>query len=118
MTQTSNRLMDEFAKLMNDASGVAQGMRREVESMARGQAERFVAEMDIVRREDFDAAMELAANARAEVEKLTARVAELEGRLGEIEDKCGLIKVSGTSSKKTAKPTTRKAKPKKTAADD
>lgn len=117
MTQTSNRLMDEFAKLMNDASGVAQGMKREVESMARGQAERFLADMDIVRREEFDAAMELAANARAEVEGLTARVAELEGRLGDIEDKCGLLKTSGSTARKTAKPAPRKAKPKKTSGD-
>ncbi len=119
MTQTNNRLMDEFAKLMNDASGVAQGMRREVESMARGQAERFLADMDIVRREDFDAAMELAANARAEVEALTDRVAALEGRIGEIEDKCGLLKMPGSSAaKKTSKPAARKTKPKKTAAED
>ena len=42
MTQTSNRLLDEFAKLMTDAAGVAQGMRREVETAMRSQAERFL----------------------------------------------------------------------------
>lgn len=91
MTQTNNRLMDEFAKLMNDASGVAQGMRREVETMVRGQAERFIADMDIVRREDFDAAMELAANARAEADALAKRVGELETRIADIEGKCALL---------------------------
>jgi len=85
MTQTNNRLFDEFAKLMNDASSVAQGVRREVETMARGQAERFLADMDLVRREDFDAVMELASNARMEVDALKDRVAALEARLAKIE---------------------------------
>ena len=48
MTQTSNRLLDEFAKLMTDMAGVAQGVRREVETAFRSQAERFLSEMDLV----------------------------------------------------------------------
>ena len=93
MTQTNNRLFDEFAKLMNDASGVAQGVKREMETVARSQAERFLADMDIVRREEYDAAMELAANARAEANALAARVEELETRVTEIEAKCGPLKM-------------------------
>ena len=82
MTQTSNRLFDEFARLVTDAAGVAQGVRREAENAFRAQMERFVADMDLVKREDFDVVREMASKARAENEKLTARVAELEAKLG------------------------------------
>ena len=82
MTQTSNRLLDEFAKLMTDAAGVAQGMRREVETAIRSQAERFLGDMDIVQREEFEAVRDMAARARDENEALRRRVAALETRLG------------------------------------
>ena len=54
MTQTSNRFLDEFAKLMTDAAGAAQGMRREVETIMRAQSERMLRNMDVVQREEFE----------------------------------------------------------------
>ncbi len=81
MTQTSNRLFDELAKVMTDAAGAAQGVRREVETLVRGQADRVMAEMDIVRREEFEAVKEMAAKARQENEALAERLAKLEARL-------------------------------------
>jgi hypothetical protein len=65
---------------MNDAASVAQGVRREASTMVRGQAERMVADMDLVRREDFDAVKEMARLAREENAKLEARIAKLEGK--------------------------------------
>src|SRR5690242_12328760 len=82
MTQTSNRLFDEMARLMGDAASVAQGVRREAESVFRTQMERFVGDLDLVKREEFDVVRELASRAAAENEKLKARVAELEAKLG------------------------------------
>ena len=87
MTQTSNRLMDEFAKLMNDAAGLAQGARREVETAVRHQFERFIGEMDLVQRDEFDAVSEMAAKARQENEDLRALIAALEARLEKLETK-------------------------------
>ena len=81
MTQTSNRLLDEFAKLMTDAAGVAQGVRREVETAVRSQAERFLGDMDVVQREEFEAVRDMAAKAREENEMLRRRLEALEGRL-------------------------------------
>jgi BMFP domain-containing protein YqiC len=81
MTQTSNRLLDEFAKLMTDAAGVAQGLRREVETAVKGQAERFLGEMDVVQREEFEAVREMAARAREENEALRRRIEALESHL-------------------------------------
>jgi BMFP domain-containing protein YqiC len=82
MTQTSNRVFDELAKLMTDAASVAQGVRREAETVVRTQVERWLADMDLVKREDFEVVRDLASKARIENEKLAARVTELEARLG------------------------------------
>src|SRR6187455_2464419 len=82
MTQTSNRLLDEFAKLMTDMAGVAQGVRREVETAFKSQAERFLGEMDLVQREEFEAVREMAARARDENESLKKRIAALEAERG------------------------------------
>lgn len=78
---SSNRIMDDFAKLFTDAAGAAQGVRREMENVFRAQAERFLNTMDVVQREEFEAVRDMAAKARAENEALAARVAALEARL-------------------------------------
>jgi BMFP domain-containing protein YqiC len=82
MTQTSNRFFDEIARLMNDATGVAQGVRREVETLMRSQGEKILREMDVVRREEFEAVQEMARLAREENDALKARVAAIEAKLG------------------------------------
>jgi BMFP domain-containing protein YqiC len=80
--QTKSPIFDEFAKLMADAAGVAQGVKREAETMARAQIERLLATMDVVSREEFEAVKEMAALARDDNERLAARVAALEAKLG------------------------------------
>lgn len=85
MTQTNNRIFDEFAKLATDAAAAAQGVRREVETAFRSQAERFLADMDVVSREDHEAVKALAAKARAEADSLKVALAELEARVARLE---------------------------------
>ncbi len=81
MTQTSNRFFDEAARLMNDAAGVAQGVRREFDTMLRHQAERILGDLDVVKREEFEAVKEMARLAREENEALKARIAALEAKV-------------------------------------
>jgi BMFP domain-containing protein YqiC len=81
MTQTNNRFLDDLAKLMTDAAGAAQGMRRNFEGMVRSQGERMLREMDVVQREEFEAVKAMAVKAREENEQLAARVAALETEL-------------------------------------
>jgi BMFP domain-containing protein YqiC len=81
MTQTSSRIFDEMARLMNDAAGVAQGVRREFDTLFKSQAERILRDLDVVKREEFEAAKEMARIAREENESLKARVAALEAQL-------------------------------------
>ncbi len=81
MTQTNNRLLDDLAKVMTDAAGAAQGLKREAESVFRNRAERVLRDLDVVQREEFEAVKAMAERARTENERLEARMVELERRL-------------------------------------
>lgn len=85
MSTGPNRIMDEFAKLMTDAAGAAQGVRREAETIVRSQAERMMNSMDLVKREEFEAVREMAIKARDENDRLAAKLAELEAKLSSSE---------------------------------
>jgi BMFP domain-containing protein YqiC len=79
--QSRNRLFDDAAKLAGGAIGTLTGMRREIEALVRQQIERFMAGMDLVTRDEFDAVKAMAAKAREEQEALGDRVATLEAAL-------------------------------------
>lgn len=78
--QTSNRLFDDFARLVTDATGAAQGIRREVETVVKAQVERLLRDMDVASREEVEMLRDLVAGLRAEKEALATRVAALEAR--------------------------------------
>jgi BMFP domain-containing protein YqiC len=82
MTQTTNRFFDEIGRLMNDAAGAAQGVKREVDALWRNQAEKILRDLDIVKREEFEAVKDMARLAREENEVLKGRIAVLESKLG------------------------------------
>ena len=81
MTTTSSRVFDELAKLMTNAAGAAQGVRREVDTLVQGQVERVLNSLDVVKRDEFEAVREMAQKAREENERLSARLAEIEKQL-------------------------------------
>ncbi len=99
---SSNRVLDELAKLVTDAAGAAQGVRREVETAFRGQAERLLNTMDVVQREDFEAVREMAIRARAENTALLARIEALEALVGQ-KDEAGKTAKSGSAAGRTKK---------------
>ena len=68
--QTQNPFLDEMAKLSTAAVGLAQAAGEEAKAAFRAQADRMVAEMDLIRRDDFDALKAEVAALRAEVEAL------------------------------------------------
>jgi BMFP domain-containing protein YqiC len=78
MTQTTGRFFDELGKLITDAAGAADGVRKEIESVVRSQAERVLRDLDVVQREEFEAVKAMAQKAREENERLKERIAELE----------------------------------------
>ncbi len=84
MTTTQSRFFDELAKLMTNAAGAAQGLRREVDTLVQAQMERVLNNMELVKREEFEAVKAMAQKAREENDALAARLAALEARLGPV----------------------------------
>jgi len=76
--QTQNAIFDEIAKLMTEAAGAADGVRREAETAVRSRLQSLLADMDVVTREEFEAVKEMARLAREENEALKARIEALE----------------------------------------
>jgi len=81
MNTTSSKFFDELAKLMTNAAGAAQGVRKELDSLVQSQVERVLNNLNVVKREEFDVVRDMAEKARAENERLEKRLAELEARL-------------------------------------
>ncbi len=79
--QSQNPIFDEIAKLMTNAAGAAKGFRDEMDTFFRAQAERILAQMDVVTRDEFDAVKAMALKAREEVDALKARVDALEAEI-------------------------------------
>jgi BMFP domain-containing protein YqiC len=85
MAQSSNRLLDEIARLATDAVGAAQGVRREAETVIRAQMERLIRDMDVATREEVDVLKDMVTAAREENERLVGRIGALEARLQALE---------------------------------
>ncbi len=81
MTATSTRFFDEMAKLMGNAAGAAQGVRREIDTLVKAQVERILGELDVVQREEFEAVRAMAQAAREENDGLNQRIAQLEAKI-------------------------------------
>lgn len=82
MPETRGRMFEDLSRIMNDAADMAQGVRREAESLMKAQVERLFASMDIVSREEFEAVKTMAVKARDENERLEKRILALETHLG------------------------------------
>ncbi len=82
MAETRGRMFEDFSRIMSDAAEMAHGVRKEAESLMKGQVERLLASMDVVSREEFEAAKAMAIKARDENERLEKRIAALEAQLG------------------------------------
>ena len=78
--QTSNRILDDLARVAGGAMGTLNGVRTEIESLVRQRIERALASMDVVPRDEFEAVKAMAAKAREENEALALRIAALEAQ--------------------------------------
>ena len=76
--QSRNKILDDVSQLMTNAMGVAQGAREEAENAIKSVIDRWLADHDLVTREEFDAVKAMAQKAREENENLKARVDALE----------------------------------------
>lgn len=80
--QSENRFFDDFAKMMNGLAGTMAGMGREAEASFREKMKEWIAGMDFVGRDEFEAVKAMAAAARDEADALRARLDALEARQG------------------------------------
>lgn len=103
MTNGSNRILDDFAKLLTDAAGAAQGVRKEVETALRAQMERILNSMDVVQRDEFEAVRQMAVKAREENAALMSRIEALEKLLGEKPASSGTAAAKKSASKTASK---------------
>ena len=78
--QTRNKMMADISQLMTNAMGVAQGAREEAETAMKSLVDRFLADRDLVTREEFDAVRAMAQKAREENDELKARIEALEAK--------------------------------------
>lgn len=78
--QTQSRLFDDLARVAGGALGALSGVREEIELLVRGRLESLLADMDLVSRDEFETVKAMAAEARAENERLAARIAALESK--------------------------------------
>ena len=93
--------MAERPRFFNDLAGVAggamsalNGLREEAESVWHARIEDVIRKLDLVKRDELDAALELAGNARAgqeaaetKLDQALARLAALEARVAALETK-------------------------------
>ena len=79
------KFMDDLAGVAGGAFSLLAGVLAEVEALAKAQAEAIVRRLDLVKREELDAAMEVARRAREQAEALETRLAALEHRVSELE---------------------------------
>jgi BMFP domain-containing protein YqiC len=84
MTQSNSRLFDDLGRLMTDAAGIADGVKREAETVARSQMERVMGTMDVAREEDVDVLRDMIAKQRGENEALEVRVSALEEQVAKL----------------------------------
>ena len=81
----TGQFFEDLSKLAGGAMGAAAGLKDDVEAMVRTQAAKLIDELDLVRREDFEAAREMAAKARTVQDDLEARLAAAEAKIAELE---------------------------------
>ncbi|MQX36262.1 accessory factor UbiK family protein [Roseospira navarrensis] len=84
MSSGGPKVLDDLSRLAGGALGAVGGLRSEIEELVRQRVERVANELDLVTREDFEIAREMAAEARAENEVLTARLAVLEEQVADL----------------------------------
>ncbi|MEJ2022128.1 MAG: accessory factor UbiK family protein [Maritimibacter sp.] len=75
---TRNNVFDDFSQLFTNAMGVAQGAKTEAETAMKSWMDRWLADRQLVTREEFDAVRAMAQKARDENEALKARIEALE----------------------------------------
>ena len=90
--QTSNRILDDMARVASGAVGAATGLRGEAEALVRDRLRRLLGDMELINREEFEAVRAMAAKARAEQEAMAKRIAALEAEIKALKGRSGVTR--------------------------
>lgn len=82
--ESRNRLFDDMAKVAGGAAGTFSGLKTEFESRLRQMVSDLVTKLDLVTRDELDAALAIAAKAREEQEIQAKRLAAIETELAQL----------------------------------
>jgi len=80
MMNETSKIFDDLGRLMNDAAGVADGARREVETAIKSQMERIIGDLNLVRREEFEVLREIVEVQGDEIAQLRKELAAFRSR--------------------------------------
>jgi BMFP domain-containing protein YqiC len=89
------RFFDDIAGVAGGAISALAGLRDEAESVLRARMDDILQRMDLVRREEFEAVQDLAANARNGQESAEAQAIALEARLSALEARVAALELTG-----------------------
>jgi BMFP domain-containing protein YqiC len=92
------RFFDDIAGVAGGAISALAGLRDEAESVLRARVDDILQRMDLVRREEFEAVQDLAANARNAQETAEAHATALETRLSALEARVAALEVTDTDA--------------------
>jgi len=78
---SKSRPLDDVSNLLTNAFGAVKGVGDEVKAVGRSQAERIIADMDLVGRDEFEVLKARLLTSHREIEALTKKVKTLEGQV-------------------------------------
>ena len=91
------RFFDDLAGVAGGAMSALMGVRDETQALLRARIDEAIRRLDLVRREEFEAVQELAANARAGQESAESAVRAMETRLAALEARVAALESDGGS---------------------
>ncbi|HEY1096076.1 MAG TPA: accessory factor UbiK family protein, partial [Alphaproteobacteria bacterium] len=104
----NGRFFDDFARMATGAVGAMAGFREHLRQEIKSHLDRFLIELDLVPRSDFEIVEQMAKQARKENEELKKRVAALEGKAAPKAK--AKVAAAKPAAKKPVKKTTAKKK--------
>jgi BMFP domain-containing protein YqiC len=91
------RILDDLAGVAGGALSALAGLKDEAEAIGRARVDETIRRLDLVKRDDIDAAMELAARARAGQEAAKTKLAEVMARLDALEARVAKLEAGPVS---------------------
>ncbi|MEK9795005.1 MAG: accessory factor UbiK family protein [Hyphomicrobiales bacterium] len=81
MKDNSSKIFNKLAEVMSETAGLANGVKKEVEIIAKSQVERILNDFEVVQRDEFDVMKEMLVNSSDTINKLEKKIKSLENQI-------------------------------------